>query len=120
MKDVCQAVRANGQQCRGTARPSGFCFAHDPDLQEARAIGASLGGQNRATVARVTRLVPKDMQGVLQTLLTAFEETYSGAMEPKRATALASLAGAVVRLYEVAELEQRLERLERMNGPQVG
>ena len=33
---------------------------------------------------------------------------------------LRRLAGAAVRIYEVAELEQRLERLERMNGPQVG
>ena len=71
-------------------------------------------------MARVTRLVPKDMRGVLHTLLVAFEETYSGELEPKRASALASLAGAAVRIYEVAELEQRLERLERMNGPQVG
>ncbi len=115
MEMQCQAETKGGQRCRGAARASGFCFAHDPDLQQARRDGAARGGQNKRTEARITRLVPVTLKPVLERLMGAVDEVYDGTLEPKQATAMASLAGAISRLYETAEIEQRLEALEHNN-----
>ena len=40
----------------------------------------------------------------------------AGRMDPRVATALASLASATVKVYEVASLEQRLLALEEQNA----
>jgi hypothetical protein len=43
-------------------------------------------------------------------------EVDAGRMDPRVATALASLASATVKVYEVACLEQRLHALEERNA----
>ncbi len=113
METQCQAMTKSGVRCKGTARPSGFCFAHDPDLQHARRDGQARGGQNKRTEARITRLVPATLKPVLEKLMAGVDEVYDGTLEPRQASAMASLAGAIGRIYEVASLEERLEALER-------
>ncbi len=119
METYCQATTKGGARCKGVARPSGFCFAHDPGLQDARRAGQARGGENKRTEARLTRLVPATLKPVLQKLMAGVDEVYDGTLEPRQASAMASLAGAIARLYEVASLEERLEALERTND-QVG
>lgn len=113
METQCQATTKDGARCRGTARPSGFCFAHDPELQHARRDGQARGGQNKRTEARITRLVPATLKPVLEKLMAGVDEVYDGTLEPRQASAMASLAGAIGRIYEVASLEERLEAIER-------
>jgi hypothetical protein len=120
METHCQATTKGGQRCKGTARPSGFCFSHDPDLQQARRDGQARGGENKRTEARITRLVPATLRPVLERLMGAVDEVYAGTLEPKQATAMASLAGAIGRLYETASLEQRLEAIEAAHEQNVG
>ncbi len=45
--------------------------------------------------------------------MAGVDEVYDGSLEPRQASAMASLAGAIGRIYEVASLEERLEALER-------
>jgi hypothetical protein len=45
-------------------------------------------------------------------------ECYSGQLPANRATAIASLAGAIVKVVEVGDLELRLAALERKIGGQ--
>jgi len=120
MDTHCQATTKGGQPCRGTARPSGFCFSHDPTLQEARRDGAARGGQGQSTPARLARLIPSSLRPTLETLFTALDEVHSGELDPRQASAMASLAGAIGRLYETASLEQRLEAIEKMNEQTIG
>jgi len=49
---------------------------------------------------------------VVALLLGALEEVHDGTLQPSRATAMAALASAAIRVYEVAEIEQRLDALE--------
>ena len=46
------------------------------------------------------------------TLLAALDEVHDGTLTPAQASAMAAVAGAVVKVYQVAELEQRVEALE--------
>ncbi len=120
METQCQAVTKSGPRCRGVARPSGFCFAHDPELQQARRDGHTRGGQNKSTPTRLGKLMPASLKPVLQKLMDGLDEVHDGTLDPRQASAMASLASAIGRLYEVAELEQRLERLEGQNEQHVG
>jgi hypothetical protein len=52
------------------------------------------------------------MQALASQLMEAIGECYDGSLEPRRLSAMSSAAGAIVRVHEVGELEQRLEELE--------
>jgi len=112
MDTACRATTKDGRRCRGAARASGYCFAHDPDLQQSRQDGQARGGQNKSTVARVTKLMPTSLKPVLTKLMSALDEVHDGSLDPRQGSTMASIASSIGRLYEVAELEQRLERLE--------
>jgi hypothetical protein len=92
---------------------SGFCPAHDPDRLDANRAARARGGKGKSRLARVERLVPASLRHLLATLLDAVEDTRQGALDPKVATAMASLAGAVVRVYQSATTEQQLADLQR-------
>ena len=104
----CQATRVNGEPCRASAQANGLCFGHQPDAATNRAKG----GRNRSNAARSLKSLPERLRPVADMLATAMDETYSGVMEPKKAQALASLAGAMVRVVTSGEMEERLRTLE--------
>lgn len=44
---LCKAKTRSGERCRVAARPSGYCFAHDPKLATKAKQARVLGGLNR-------------------------------------------------------------------------
>jgi hypothetical protein len=81
-----------------------------------------LGGTNRGNVARLQAAVPPDampakLREVLNQLIWALEETYGGQLEPQVARAMATLSGAIVRMYEIGELAGRVQALEERDEP---
>ncbi len=66
----------------------------------------------RSTAARVQKAVPADLKELHNLLLKALKEVHEGQLDPRRATAMASLAGALVRVHEIGELVVRIEQLE--------
>lgn len=117
---LCQGMRADGSPCRARALPGrSYCWAHDPALREKRRAANSQGGRNKRTTARITKLMPESLKPTLGALFAALDEVHAGTLDAKQATAMASLAGAIGRLYEVAILEERLDALEG-NGHDSG
>jgi hypothetical protein len=45
-------------------------------------------------------------------LASALEEVHSGALEPRQASAMAAVAGALVRVVQAGEMEERVRTLE--------
>lgn len=82
---TCRATRRDGEPCRAKAGASGYCFGHDPDLAQRHEEGRSVGGRNRATAARVGKLLQGDGEivDVLSLLKTALVETYAGALDAR-------------------------------------
>ena len=108
----CRGVRRDGTPCGAQAGPGGWCWAHDPANDEARRAARSRGGKGKATAARAEKLVPAVLRPVLDTLLDAVGEVKAGTLSTQQAGALASLAGAIVKVYQVGTLEERLSALE--------
>src|SRR5438128_1357497 len=120
MTKTCKATRTNGQPCQAPAGEDGYCFGHSPRLAEARRAGSSRGGRHKRTEARAARMMPEVLRPVLYKLLHGMQDVDAGRMDPRVATALASLALAVVKVYQVGvledqqrDLQDRVEALER-------
>ena len=110
---MCSATRRDGQRCTARALPGGRqCFAHDPAYAERRKAASATGGRNKATSVRVARRLPRDVRDVLDTLLTVLAELHDGSLEPRIGSAMAGVSSTILKAYEVANLEERLARLE--------
>src|SRR5690349_12813992 len=110
----CAATRKDGSPC--TARVMGdsqYCFAHDPERAVERDAAREKGGRGRGNAARAGKLVPATLRPVLDGLLGTFDQVKAGTMDPKVGTALGSIAAAIVRVYQVGTLEERIAALEQ-------
>ena len=110
---TCNATRRDGSPCTSPlVGASGPCFAHDRDRQAEMREARVRGGRGKGRLARVEKLVPGTLRPVLALLLDALEQTHRGELDPKIATAVAALAGAVVRVYTSATVEQQIADLQ--------
>jgi len=113
-RETCAGTRKDGTECRARRlRNSRLCFAHDPTLRDKRHEAYAAGGRAKSTEARLTKLMPASLKPILDLLMTSVSEVHAGDLDPRQASAMASLAGAIGRLYETAALEERLEALEK-------
>ncbi len=111
----CRGVRRDGSPCQApphAVNAAGWCWAHSPENAEARRVARAKGGQNKATAHRVDKLVPASLRPTLATLLAAVDEVKDGSLTPGQASAMASLASSIVRLYQTGVIEERLAALE--------
>ena len=111
----CQATTKAGRQCAAPAvRGNAFCALHaDPD--RAAALGRKGGARNRKVydgdVHNVS--VPESAGDVKRMLAEAMADIRAGRMDPKLGSTLGYLGTALLRAFEVADFEQRLEKLEQ-------
>ncbi len=104
----CPAVRRDGSPCTANAGASGYRVGHNPTAQEAR----RKGGRGTSRAARAQKLLPARLRPAAERLERALNEVHDGELDPRAATAMPSLAGALVRVITAGELEERLRRLE--------
>ena len=86
-----------------------------PGAQEAR----RKGGHATSGTERAGELPPARLQPVVSILEGALGEVHRGELAPPAASAMASLAGALVRAMTAGELEERLRVLEDRGGGKV-
>ncbi|MDP9352476.1 MAG: DUF5763 domain-containing protein, partial [Chloroflexota bacterium] len=116
---TCKAPRSDGTPCKAAPTQSGYCWAHDPELRAKAMDARRRGGANRANTVRAAKRIPRDMSDLVKRLLEAIDAVERGDLDHRRATAMASLAGAACRVHEVGEMEQRLAELEERAAQQV-
>lgn len=105
----CSAIRRDGAPCTAQAGASGYCIGHDHGAQEAR----RKGGYGKSRAERARKLLPARLRPVATMLEDALREVYRGELDSRQAHAMASLAGALVRVITAGEMEERLRSLER-------
>jgi hypothetical protein len=117
----CAGTKKDGTPCTAPVMGEGaYCFAHDPARAGERERAREKGGANSATRARIERLVPSTLRPTIGKLIDALDEVHDGKLDPKVANAMAALAGAIVRAYNIGVVEQRLEALEQAQQGQHG
>ena len=109
----CAGTRRDGTPCTATVMgPGTLCYAHDPARRAERDRARRKGGANSATRNRLDRLVPATLRPMIAALLDAVDEVHRGDLDPRQASAMAALSGAIVRAYSVGILEERVQTLE--------
>ena len=68
---------------------------------------------------RAAKLLPARLQPMVSLLEDALGEVHRGELDPRAASAMASLAGALVRAITAGELEERLRTLEDRGARKV-
>ncbi len=102
---ACSAPTKTGKPCRGRPAESGYCFAHDPATKDKREAARVKGGENSSHAARLEKLLPSRLRPTFDRLETAIKEVHEGRLDPRRATAMASVAGAMVKIIKAGEEE---------------
>ena len=113
----CRATRRDGLPCTSTiVLASGYCGAHDPERRQQMAEARTRGGQGRSSAARLRGLLPPRLVPVFGRLETALDDVLSGKLDPRQATAAASVARALVAVLTAGELEERVRQLEAQSA----
>ena len=99
----CGANTKNGRPCGGRPSESGTCFAHDPALSATREAARVRGGKNSSSRARLEKLMPERLRPTFELFEKAVTEVYEGRLSPQRASAMASLAGTMVKIIKAGE-----------------
>ena len=109
----CRATRKDGQPCQAFAGADGYCIGHRPGAgtRETRAKG----GKRKSNAARAGKLLPARLQPIVERLEKALGDVESGLRTPAEAQAMASLARAIVNVFQAGELEERMRDLEKTN-----
>jgi len=109
----CPTTRRDGEPCTARPGPSGYCIGHDAGAEDAR----RKGGLGKSRAIRAEKLLPARLRPIAVMLEEALGEVHRGDLDPRVATAMASLAGALVKVITSGEMEERLRALEaRLNG----
>ncbi len=113
----CTGQRKDGTACGAAVMGAGtLCYAHDPARAAERDQARRKGGANSATRHRLDRLVPATLRPMIAALLDALDEVHRGDLDPRQASAMAALSGAIIRAYAVGVLEDRVAALEGTAG----
>jgi hypothetical protein len=110
----CRAKTKAGGSCAAPAiRGSGFCALHS-DPNRAAQLGRKGGARNRKVYDGYVGNVaaPESAGDVKRMLAEAMADIRAGRIDPKLGSTLGYLGMSLLRAFEVAELEQRVERLE--------
>jgi len=115
---TCSAPKRDGTPCTTPVVGDGRkCWAHDPAMAEKRAEKRRLGGQNRSTAKRLSKIMPVRLVPVWDQLEQALADVLSGDLDPRQATAAAAVARALAVILQAGEVEERIRALEAQQPP---
>ena len=108
----CVSTRRDRAPFTAQAGASGYCIGHDPGAMEARRKGSHA----KSRAKRTAKLLPARLQPKVSLLEDPLGGVHRGELDPQAASAMASVAGALVRAMTAGELEERLRALEDRGG----
>ena len=112
----CKATTSSGARCKAKPHKCGLCFFHS-DPKKAAELGRKGGRRNRHTYEAAPEhvAVPESAGDVKRMLAETMADIRAGRMDPKLGSTLGYLGTALLRAFEVADFEERLEKLEHKN-----
>ncbi len=111
-KRICAGIRQDGRPCESTATADGYCFAHSEACRQKTAAARAQGGRNSSRAVRARKAMGASHAQVLKLVENTMAGVFKGTLTPQQGSALASLAGAWVKLHEHGEMEARIAELE--------
>jgi hypothetical protein len=105
----CRALTKDGQPCTAFVVRDGLCIGHQPDAARAQ----RKGGAATSNAERAAKALPKTLRWVSTTLTDALKKVARGELTPAQGSAMASIANALVHVYQVDEIDRHLRLIEK-------
>jgi hypothetical protein len=112
----CKFIK-NGKHCGAFAmNKSEFCFSHNPEAKEQKQLAVMKGGKalKRSACVQLATVDINDKKDVIPFLVAVINELRGGKIDNRKANSLAYVGGVLIKAYELAEMEDRLEKVERL------
>ena len=94
---------------------SDFCFTHNPDMEEARAIAVQKGGEAiRKNYDPLPPIQIDNTKSITLLLTSTINEVRAGTIELRVANCIGYLAGHLIKAFEASTIEERLVEIERV------
>ena len=112
----CKATTSSGARWKAKPHKDGLCFFHS-DPKKAAELDRKGGRRNRHTYERPLQPVvaPESAGDVKRMLAETMADIRAGRIDPKLGSTLGYVGMSLLRAFELADFEQRLERLEQTN-----
>ena len=114
---ICSASKVSGNPCTAivvTGRQ--YCVGHLPESSDGRAKG----GEQSSALARLQKYIPKDLKELKTDLFKALDDVHKERISPQQGAAMATIANAIIRVYETAELNAELQEAKEMIAEKIG
>ena len=114
----CKFIKTNGDQCNANAMSGlDYCYTHNPDISdEEKREAKQRGGQNRA-VAISEPLPPlkiAEPNDAVLLIVDTINRVRAGELDIRVANCLGFLSDKLLKAFEVAKLNDRVETIERV------
>jgi hypothetical protein len=113
----CNFIKSDGKKCKANALSgSSYCWYHSPEIPEVeRKLVSSNGGKANGYEVYVDLkpIIISRMQDIPVLLIDTIHNLRSGNMGIRLGTAIGYLSGMLLKSFEVAELEIRMEKIEK-------
>ncbi len=111
----CKARAKSGKRCRAAATAGGLCFFH-ANPNKTSELGRIGGRSKRRSIAENANPLPTldSALAVRDTVARLIADVYAGRLEPRIAAGLAPLLNLQLRAIETTNLEQRIEKVEKL------
>lgn len=111
----CKKIKPDGNRCDAWAMSDGdYCFTHSPETKDERARASQKGGQtpkkNYTPLPALTLRRPDEVVVLLEDTINMVR---SGEIDLKVANTLGFLSGHLIKAIEIADLDGRVETIER-------
>jgi len=114
----CSFIKQDGEQCKANAMSeSEYCYLHNPEIsEEVKRINQIRGGKNRAVMLKEA-LPPMEIHtpdDTIGLLADTIGRVRAGEMDIKVANCIGVLSGHLLKAFEVARLNDKVELIERV------
>lgn len=114
----CKQILENDDSCGSYAMSdgSGFCISHNPAAKEIKELAVKKGGYaiKKQALPELPVLQIQSKTDVPRLLTTVIDEVRQGAIDLKSANTLGYLAGILIKAYELTDMQEKIEEIERI------
>ena len=114
----CEFIKKDGSRCRANPmRSKKYCYVHSPDIKKSEKKEASRKGGKVGKTIQINPLSPAkldDSNDIMLLLADTINKVRSGKMDTKIANCIGYLSGHMVKIFEISNIEKRLDKLEEM------
>ena len=117
MDIICNKTKTNGNSCTATAVAGQLqCIGHLPNAEVARAKG----GEQSSALVRLQKYIPQELNELKTDLYQALDDVHKQRISPQQGAAMATIANAIIKVYETAELNAELQEAKEMIAEKIG